>query len=237
MHLECPHCQASYDIDSDISDAACVCHRCGQEFAAQPQPDTTEPPLLLAMPDQPASACVDEHEIAAELPPLRKTVHLWPWFLTMLVLLVVGGFWVQKDAWMDNRWLRSTLINIGVELPMRAKDWRIVPDSVQPKWINRNDGSRVLFIRGRIDNLMRSDMYLPRINIVFFSKIAPQKQIGQTVAIIRHTPSEQQLRQTPIILPAIDSALVPTLGKHDFAVVVESVPQETGDFSLMPALP
>jgi len=242
MHLECPHCQAEYDIDSDISDVVCVCQRCGSEFDVQSQAVAGEDPELKM---QPANQQVSEnqwvHDVESDtdmaVAPQRKSIRLWPWFLTMLVLLTGVGFQVQKDVWMDNRWFRSTLINIGFELQMRAKDWRIVPESVRPKWIKRNDGSRVLFVRGRIENLLGSDMHLPRINIIFFSKIVQKKQIGQLEAVIRRIPSEQALHQFPMALPAMDSALVPALGEHDFAVVVESVPQETGDFSLMPALP
>jgi len=256
MQLECPHCQANYDIDSGIEGDLFVCHRCGREFCLHDHVENemvegalaegevvngeaVDQGVAVEKQPQPPQATSDDGEAVLagiDLPPVRKKAHIWPWFLTVLILLIGGGFQMQRDAWLDNRWLRSTLTNIGIHLPMRTKDWRIEPESVQPKWISRSDGSKVLFVRGRIENLMRSDMPLPRIQLTFFSKADPRKQLGRTVLAIRLTPSERQLHHIPYIPPPVDRAVVAALGKRGFAIMVESVPGETGDFTLMPAL-
>ncbi len=254
MQLECPHCQANYDIDSGIEGDLFVCHRCGLEFCLR---DHTENELVggkmaedemvngepvdhgVAADKPPQQVTSDDGEAVlagVELAPVRKNAHIWPWLLTVLILLIGGGFQMQRDAWLDNRWLRSTLTNIGINLPMRTKDWRIDPENVQPKWISRSDGSKVLFVRGSIENLMRSDMPLPQIQLTFFSKADPRKQLGRTVLAIRLAPSDRQLHHVPYIPPPVDRAVVAALGKRGFAIMVESVPGETGDFTLMPAL-
>jgi len=247
MHIECPHCLAGYDLemdrdvdseaelDSDIAERIVVCHRCGEEIDVHAV-------SVGGLPERDGGAfdwddtCQKNALPIDSLAPQRNNTRIWPWFLTMLILLAGVGFQIQHDAWMDNRWFRSALINIGFDLDMRAKDWRIAPQSVHPKWIKRSDGSRVLFVRGRIENLLSSDMPLPRIAITFFSNIDPQKQLARIVAVIRRMPSEQAIAQVPMVLPAMDNSIVPALAKHDFAVLVESTPAASGDFTVMPAV-
>jgi len=248
MHLECPHCQASYDIDSGIEGGLFVCHRCGREFALHSQADEGSVEMELdnhgemddgdridasVAVEQPPQECSGGEAVAGQA-PARKTAHIWPWLLTMLMLLAAGGFWAQRDAWLDNRWLRSTLTNIGMNMPMRAKDWRIESASVRPQWISRNDGSRVLLVHGVIDNLMRSEMPLPRIQLTFFSRAEPQKQLKQIALSIRLTPTDRQMHQVPYAPPQKDYAPVAALGKRAFTLVVSSMPAESGDFTLTP---
>jgi len=216
MHLECPHCQTSYDITPDVEDAVFVCHRCGLEFSATDQ--------LSSENHQPEQA------------PVRKTVHIWPWFMAVALLVVSSGFWLQKDAWLDNRWFRSTLTNIGLDMPLRAKDWRIASESVHSVWITRNDGNKILLIRGNIKNLLASDMLLPNIEIALFSKTAPDKQIAVFTLEISLPPSDKLIHQAPYSSPARDNMPVRALGNRVFTIVMESVPEETGDFTLTPSL-
>jgi len=217
MFLECPHCHVNYDITQDVADTVFVCHQCGQEFSEHTR----------AVAEQPGEA---------EQAPVRKTAHIWPWLLTILILLASAGFWVQKDAWLDNRQLRSSLINIGFAMPLRAKDWRIVPASVQPEWIRRKDGSRILRIRGDIKNLLSSDIPLPRIHIIFFSKTEPDTQIGTSMLEIVLASSGKQVNQESNQTAVRDAVPVSALGQRSFMVIAKSVPGGTGDFTLTPAL-
>jgi len=215
MHLECPHCQTNYEITHDVEDVLFVCHRCGLEFSATDQfsPENYQP----------------------EQAPVRKTAHIWPWLVAVLLLVICSGFWLQKDAWLDNRWFRSTLINIGFDMPLRVKDWRIVSESVRSVWITRNDDSRVLLIRGKIKNLLASDMLLPNIEITFFSKTAPDKQVAMSSFEIDLPPSDKLVRQVPYSRPDRDNMPVRALGSRAFTILVESVPEATGDFTLTPS--
>jgi len=216
MHLECPNCQINYEITHDVEDVLFVCHRCGFEFSATDQlyPEDKQP----------------------ELAPVRKTAHIWPWFVAMLLLVICSGFWLQKDAWLDNRWFRSTLINVGFDMPLRAKDWRIASESVRSVWITRNDDSRVLLIRGKIKNLLASDMLLPNIEITFFSKTEPDKQIARYSFEIDLPSSGKLVRRVPYSRPARDNMPVRGLGSRAFTILVDPVPEAIGDFTLTPSL-
>ncbi len=186
---------------------------------------------------QPNESGSVDHEAASVgggRPPLRKNHHLWPWLLTAFALSAGVGFWAQHEAWLDNRWFRSTLINIGIELPMRAKDWRIQAQSLHAKWVIQSDGSKILVVQGRIDNLMRSDMKLPRIQLVFFSKVDARQEVGRMERPIRLAPSERQLHQVPYAPPPLDNGEVAALGQRDFTLVIESIPKGAGNFTLMP---
>lgn len=216
MHLECPHCQTSYDITHDVEDAVFICHRCGLEFSATDQ--------------------LSPENLQVEQAPVRKTAHIWPWFMAVVLLVAGSGFWLQKDTWLDNRWFRSTLINIGVNMPLRAKDWQINSDSVHSTWVVRNDGSKALLIRGNIKNMLASDMLLPKIEIIFFSKIEPDKQIAISSFEIGLPPSDKLVRQIPYSRPDRDNQPVRALGSRAFTILLESVPEETGDFTLTPSL-
>ena len=215
MHLECPHCQTNYEITHDVEDVLFVCHRCGLEFSVTDQfsPENYQPGQA----------------------PVRKTAHIWPWLVAVLLLVICSGFWLQKDAWLDNRWFRSTLINIGFDMPLRVKDWRISSESVRSVWITRNDDSRVLLIRGKIKNLLASDMLLPNIEIAFFSKTEPDKQIAMSSFEIDLPPSDKLVRQAPYSRPDRDNMPVRALGSRAFTILVESVPEATGDFTLTPS--
>ena len=218
MHLKCPHCQTLYDIARDGGDALFVCHQCGQEFSA-PAVSSDRGDIVL---------------IEAEQAPVRSTAHIWPWLLMILIVLATTGFWVQKDAWLDNRWLRSSLINIGFNMAQRGKDWRIDPASIQSEWLSRDDGSRVLRIRGSISNLLDSDLPLPAIRIVFFSKTEPAQSIGSVVLKIRHARPDDQVQRFLYITALRDSSPVSALGNRNFTIVAESVPAQTGDFTVAP---
>jgi len=196
---------------------------CQDLTASEPveeEPDSGEEEVMFAEPEQ---------------APARKNTHIWPWLMMILILLASSGFWVQRNAWLDNRWFRSALINVGFDMPRRAKDWRIAQASVQPEWITRLDGSKILLVRGNIKNLLNSDMPLPNIKMMFFSKTEPDKQIANAVLEITLNPSDQQTHQVPYLAPARDARLVPALGNRSFTIVAQSVPENTGDFTLTPA--
>lgn len=164
--------------------------------------------------------------------PERQRPRLLPWFMTILALIAVSGFWFQYDAWMDNRWFRSTAINFGLQLQQRDKDWHILPDTIQPGWITRSDGSEALLIKGAIRNLLSSEMLAPDIEITFFSSHAPNQSIGSQHLAFTYPPSEQVMLQSPYQRPGIDNNPIPALGKRPFVFLIDALPQGVGDFSL-----
>jgi len=164
--------------------------------------------------------------------PERTSVRLLPWLMIMLTLIAAAGFWLQYDAWMDNRWFRSTAINLGINLQMRDKDWQILPGSVRPNWITRTDGSKALTIKGEIQNLLSSDMLAPNIELTFFSNIAPDQILKSQQLAFRHPPSELVMLQSPYQTPNRDNKPIPALGKREFLFLIDALPQGIGDFSL-----
>jgi len=165
-------------------------------------------------------------------PPERKPARLLPWLMVMFALIAATGFWLQYDAWMDNRWFRSTAINLGFNLHMRDKDWQILPGSVRPNWITRTDGSKALIINGEIQNLLSSAMLAPNIELTFFSHTAPDQILKTQLLAFTHPPSELVMLQAPFQTPNINNKPIQALGKRKFIFLLDQLPQGIGDFSL-----
>ncbi len=164
--------------------------------------------------------------------PERQTVRLLPWLMIMLTFIAAAGFWLQYDAWMDNRWFRSTAINLGIDLQQRDKDWQILSGSVRPSWITRTDGSKVLLINGEIQNLLSSDILAPNIELTFFSNTGPDQVVSSLLLGFTYPPSAQVMMQSPYQTPNIDNKEIPPLGKRHFVFLIDKLPQGVGDFSL-----
>jgi len=128
----------------------------------------------------------------------------------------------------------SSLINIGFDMPVRARDWRIEPASVQPEWISDSEGSSTLLIRGNITNLLDSMMPLPRIRIIFYAKTQPDKQVGESLLTIKK-PLSDKATWSAWHAAVRDNAPVPPRATHSFVIVAEAVPDGTGDFTLSPS--
>lgn len=230
MHLSCPQCQTSYEVENTSDNTSVVCHRCGYEFAIsfrQEGPSSARPVETAG-----GTGRREPEEGAGLVPPRRKKARLWTWLVVMLLLIGSGGFWQQRDMWLDNRWVRSTAINLGVPVTLRDRDWSIEPESVQAEWVSREDGSRVLVIRGRVKNLLSSELPLPLVEISFFSLARPDRSIAGKRQQITLQPARSAIRQVPYATPLPDTTPVAPLGARDFVLVIESLPEDTGDFTL-----
>ncbi|MBL4775421.1 MAG: DUF3426 domain-containing protein [Mariprofundus sp.] len=210
MLIVCSHCQAGYELDTEVNDALFVCHRCGHEFSTGTPIDD----------DLPSTA------------PIRQSVHLLPWFIMLFTLIATPVIWFQYDAWMDNRALRSGIINLGFSLPLRDKDWFIVPESVHAMWIERRDGSKVFLISGQVNNLLSIPMLPPAIEIIFFSSRNPDQALAAQRRAFTFPPSNRTILQTPYPTPATDHQRIAGLGKREFVLLFESLPDKADDFSL-----
>jgi len=215
MHLICPHCQSDYDLPNEQQIQPLLCHRCGHEFPSQQNPPHDEP-----------------SETESFVFPERQRVRLLPWLMAILTLIAIAGFWFQYDAWMDQRWLRSAIIDVGFKLPARDKDWHIVANSVHPSWITRNDGSKLFIIRAQLKNLLSSAMPPPRIEVTFFSKTEPNQRLSTQEFDITELPSERMMQHVPYQPPAINHKPIAALATRKFVIIMDKIPQDTGDFSL-----
>jgi len=188
-----------------------------------------------------ADTGVDDHgdektdeDVHPSPPPPRGKLRIMPW-LTGVVLLIAGtGFWVNYDAWMENIWLRSVLINSGMGLEVRDKDWHINPDSVEALWLERRDKKTVLVITGEINNLLQSELQPPKIHFTLYARDNPDEEVLQRDLIITRPPLMQTIRQAPYMPPPRDTTPIAALDKRGFVLVLEDMPQNAGNFTLWP---
>lgn len=246
MRIACPHCQATYRL-SDISPGTIlVCHRCNTEFVVTtPELETGAPPAksddqlhLFGRTGSNSSVSARSPDADMQQPleesaaPVRRNVKIWPWLVSTLLLVTLSGFLVQKDAWLDNPWLRSTLINLGLPVEVRNKDWLVRPETVQAQWLKRTDGSRVLVIEGRLVNQLSCELPLPQLVLDFYADDAPDKIVKTELVTVTLPPSMQTIRHAPYRAPAVDDVPVAARGERGFLVVLDSVPPRIADFTI-----
>ncbi|MDQ6986387.1 MAG: DUF3426 domain-containing protein [Mariprofundaceae bacterium] len=211
------------------------------ETAAQPE-KTTAPTSAESRRESPPSASAIDHpvEVDAEkallAPPPRSKARIMPWLFTMLVVIAGSGFWFNHDAWLDDPWLRSVLLNIGAPVQLRDKDWFITPDSVDATWIKRSQNNTVLVITGEVVNRLQTDLPPPAIHFTLYARDNPDAQILERDLTITRPPLMQAIRKTPFTPPPPDTTPVSALGKRGFVLVLENMPQNAGNFTLSPAI-
>ena len=252
MFIYCPSCQKTEDIDPDAEPDVLICSQCDSDISIPTEESEhtaqkphwehasnlfASPPLLSNIDssegreNDPADEQIDEPlELAA---PTREKAHLWPWFFSALLIMTVVGIWTQKEVWLDNRWMRSSLINLSLPLENRAKDWLILPQSVQTRWVTRDDKSRVMVVSGSIRNLLTASMPYPGIEITFFSKNQPDIALGERVLPLTDKPDLKAISQSPFVA-AKALKIAKQRSETEFVMVIESVPEGTGDFTLSP---
>ena len=166
--------------------------------------------------------------------PQRRAGRIWPWLFLVLLAIAGSGFWFNKDAWLDNVWVRSSLANLGMPILVRDKDWNIISDSVHATWVERDNGSRVMVIEGRLANLLPRPVPLPVIRVRYFSAEDPSQPVHALDAYITEPPLLDNIRKTPYQSPPLDALEVIEFGERDFVLVIEDAPSKAGDFELKP---
>ena len=169
-----------------------------------------------------------------EAPPRRARASIMPWLLTVVLLIAASGFWFKRDAWLDDPWLRSVLINVGMPVEVRDKDWRIPPESVQAQWIKRNDGSQVLVVEGRVKNLLQCELAPPAILFSLYAKDDPEHLLLKRELPMTQPPLMSAIRSTPFPQPPRDRIPITALADRGFVLVLEDLPENAGDFFLAP---
>lgn len=202
-----------------------------------PQNAEHDAPISPQAPEPASEAAETDSDDADEefiSPPARKKARILPWLIAVLLIIGGTGFWLNHDAWLDDPWLRSVLINIGMPLEVRDKDWHIDPDSVEATWLQRSGGDTVLVITGDVHNRLQSELLPPRIHVTLFARDNPDERILERDLIITRPPLMQAIRRTPYTPPPRDATPVPALGSRGFVLVLENMPQNAGNFTLSP---
>lgn len=156
-----------------------------------------------------------------------------PWLLAVVMLIAGSGFWLNHEAWLDDPWLRSVLLNAGIEMEIRDKDWHIDPNSVSATWLEREGGATVLVITGEILNKLQTDLLPPLVHFTLYARDNPDELILERDLIITRPPLMQAIRQAPYSPPPRDDMPITALGKRGFILVLEDLPQNAGNFSLL----
>ncbi len=174
----------------------------------------------------------DMDALPAGSPPQRAKARIMPWLIAVVLLIAGGGFWMNHDAWLDDPWLRSVLLNAGLDMEIRDKDWHVDPGSVSAIWLERQGGETVLVITAEVHNKLQSDLPPPLIHITLYARDNPDELILERDLIITRPPLMQAIRQAPYSPPSRDNAPIAALGKRGFVLVLEDLPQNAGNFSL-----
>jgi len=222
-----------------------ACSQCGTTFS--PDPDTPEtaksishwhyveqafvrPPWPMIAKSENRSEADQPGDLQAPVAPQRR---IGPWLLIATLLILTAGIWSQKSAWLDNRWLRSTLMNLSIPLEHREKDWKIIPESVHAKWQSREDKSRVLVISGVIKNLLETAQPYPEIELTYFANHQPDLVLGNIRLPITEKTAAQNRTDAAALLPARRGKAA-SLAESEFTLIIEALPEGIGDFTLTP---
>ncbi|MDX8392384.1 MAG: hypothetical protein R8K53_07445 [Mariprofundaceae bacterium] len=170
-------------------------------------------------------------------PPPRVNARMMPWLFSMLLLIGGSGFWINHEAWLDDPWLRSVLLNIGAPVQIRDKDWHITPASVDATWIKRTPNDTILVITGEVTNRLQTDLLPPGIHFTLYARDNPDARILERNLVITRPPLMQAIRKKPFVAPPRDDTPVAALGTRGFVLVLENMPQNAGNFALSPHLP
>lgn len=163
----------------------------------------------------------------------RKAVNIWPWLVAILLLIAVTGLWMNRDLWLDNPWIRSVMINAGLPVDVRDKDWRVMPESVRAQWIKRDDKSHVLVIDARVKNLLQCELPPPRIRVLVYGSDDPDRIVMERTMPITEPPLIDAIRHAPFVTPPENNLPVTARSDRGFILVLENLPKNAGDFSLL----
>jgi len=165
-------------------------------------------------------------------PPPRARARIMPWLMSIVLLIAGAGFWMNHEAWLNDPWLRSVLINAGINMQIRDKDWHVDPESVSAVWIERKAGETVLVITGEVRNQLQTDLPPPLIHVTLYARDNPDEMIAERDEIITRPPLMQTIRKAPYTAPPRDNAPITALAKRGFVLVLEHLPQNAGNFTL-----
>ncbi len=169
-----------------------------------------------------------------DVAPAQKGGGLWPWFLIVLLIIAAAGFWINRDAWLADPWLRSVLMNMDIPIKVQDTDWRIIPESVHSQWVRRDDGRHVLVIEGRVKNLLQTDLPPPRLKLSLFAAEDANRLLSKQILPITQPPLLGAIRKAPYSPPPLDTVPVTARGERGFILVLEDAPATMGDFTLQP---
>lgn len=173
----------------------------------------------------------------AMVPPARRKTRIWPWLIFILLSTATAGAWFKKELWLQDPWVRSTLLNLNLPLALRSSDWHITPESVHSQWLTRDDKSRILIIEGKVENQLFSELPPPSIRVQLFDLPGARKPVSTQIIPVTEPPSMSTLKKAPYDVPPWDRLPIAGGGTRAFVLVVERLPEDIRDFALTPLPP
>ncbi|MDX8377691.1 MAG: hypothetical protein R8L53_06675 [Mariprofundales bacterium] len=261
MHIVCPKCQAEYEIQhttNKIRNALLICTSCKHEFNAgvhifsEPEQADDTPKLIEQQSDNKIEDKIAEirHIIPASLHPetavlnddrkpekkwlrLQKNVLLLILVITILIALSLS---FESD---ESDYLESMKMDITMFLSNSVNTEPISPfvisdDSVHATWVQRDDDSQALLIRGTLNNNGVCPLPPPKILLVFTIQQQKQPITKKNYLPVTKTPNEAQLKHVPYKAPIRDTVPVAVQGKRDFSLLLEGIDATAGTFRLSP---
>ncbi|HXH64941.1 MAG TPA: hypothetical protein VNH42_05465 [Mariprofundaceae bacterium] len=179
-------------------------------------------------PEKPVATAKDD----AAPEPERRAPRLLSWMSGIMMLVAVAGFAFNHESWQENIWMRSILLNLHLPIRVHSSDWRIPPDSVHAEWLKRDDGSAVLVIEGRIDNLLHAELATPWIEVTVFDAFHSDKTVKRKTFPVTLPPAIDAIRHAPWKAPPQDNVPVAAAGGRGFILVMDDLPEHAGEFTL-----
>jgi len=166
-------------------------------------------------------------------PLKRPPTRFFPWLALMLVAVAGSGFAFQQDAWLDNNWFRSRLMQLAMPVAPTAKDWKIDTSGIQTRWLQRFNGQRVLLIQGTISNQLDLQQAMPLFRIRFSATADTSQQ--QSAPALLHAirqPDDKSMKNSHYLNPAWDLSILPAGSSHPFTLLVQTIPEHSRDITL-----
>ncbi len=184
----------------------------------QPAPAETEtgeesappPPIVPTMTD----FADDTH--ATSPPPAAPTLRLWPWLLTLLLLIAALGLWINSDAWARSQLIESVR---AWWAPQRSIGWQIRRG--EPQWITREGAKPLLAIAIHLHNGVLFDRPPPPLLLTTHSDHAED---DTHLIVLHRQPTLAQLEQPNWQPPSEDHTPIPAGGGRDYLVVLDQPP-------------
>ena len=194
----------------------------------QHSPASAKKPQSLPEPVATAAPAKDSDTLTPE----RRAPRLLTWMSGVMLIVAIAGFAYNHQSWAENTWVRSMLLNLHLPITVHASDWRIPPSSVHAEWLKRDDGSAVLVIEGRVDNLLHTQLATPWIEVTVYDAIHSDKTVKRRTYPITLPPAIDAIRHAPWVSPPQDNVPVAAASSRGFILVISDLPRHAGEFTL-----
>jgi len=224
MRIVCPECHAAYKVGAIIKNAILVCHRCQTEFDTMGNRIVEDNETAKIFKAQEEAAPTFGISDLLQSGMQSKKDHIWIFMILVLIVISASGIAMRWQHWQYNSFVRAIQMEVSPTTPILDRDWLIIPDSIHSQWLTRADQSLVLWIEGRVQNLVTSSLPAPEIKITFVTQTGKNVEVVQAIT----EPGDINAYQAvPFVSPPVDEIPVPAQGTRGFILLIEDAPHST----------